>query len=75
MKLPAMVNPLTGTKTDLSIGNIIGMIIAGVVGFFVIAQSQNLSRKISGKIGVDMEVDPLTAERPKQVENMKRYVS
>lgn len=75
MKLPALVNPMTGGKTDLSARNIIGMILAAMIGFFAIATAQNLNKKVSAKLGIDTTIDPLTADRPKAVENLKRYVS
>ena len=74
MKLPDLVNPVTGNHTKLSIGSIVGMILAAMIGFFAVATAQNLNKKVSAKLGVDTVIDPLTAERPKVVENMKRYV-
>lgn len=73
-KLPDMVNPMTGGKTELSIKNVLGMIIAAMVGIFAIATAQNINKKVSGKLGLDTTIDPLVSERPKIVENFKRYV-
>jgi hypothetical protein len=73
-KMPDMVNPLTGNHTKLSVGNALGMVIAASVGIAAIATAQNINKKISGKMGIDTTIEPLTAERPKVVESFKRYV-
>jgi len=74
LKLPDLVNPVTGSHTKLSVGNILGMILAAMVGFFAVATAQNLNKKVSAKLGIDTQIDQIQAERPKAVENRKRYV-
>jgi len=74
LQLPALVSPITGNSTKLSVGNVVGMILFAMVGFGVVATAQNLNKKVSAKLGIDTEIDPLTAERPKAVESFKRYV-
>lgn len=74
MKLPQLVNPITGGTSSLSVRTIIGMILAAMLGFFAVATAQNLNKKVSAKLGIDTDIDPLTTERPKAVENLKRYV-
>lgn len=73
--MPDLVNPITGTHNKLSVGTIIGMVLATAVGFFVVAGGQNLANKAAGKFGLDATIDPLVADRPKAVASFKRFVS
>ena len=72
MKLPQLVNPITGGTSSLSIRTIVGMILAAMIGFFAVATAQNLNKKVSSRLGLDTEIDPLVAERPKAADSFKR---
>lgn len=74
-KLNQITNPLTGAKDTLTLSSIWSYLLGGVFIFFAIATAQNLSRAVSSKIpALDTQIDPLVSERPKIIENNKRYV-